>query len=335
MLRIAINGYGRIGRNILRAYYERPELGEHMTIVAINDQGNVAINAHLTRFDSVHGQFHQPVNHDDETLFIGEDAIRVLAERDPAKLPWRALQVDIVLECTGLFTERENAAKHLQAGARKVLISAPGKDVDATVVFGINHGLLTAEHRIVSNASCTTNCLAPVVQPLSATLGIETGFMTTVHAYTNDQHLVDVYHEDLYRARSATLSMIPTRTGAAKAIGLVLPELSGKLDGMAVRVPTANVSLVDLTFTASRATTATEVNDIMQQAARGPLGEVLAYTEEPMVSVDFNHSAYSSIFDGSHTRVSGQLVKVLAWYGNEWGFSNRMLDTCLVMGRDL
>ena len=328
MIRIAINGYGRIGRNILRALYERPELKAQMEIVAINDQGDVVINTHLTQYDSVHGRFFLPVSHDRDTIIVGDDHIKVLSEKDPAKLPWKSLNVDIVFECTGLFTEREKAAAHLQAGAKKVLISAPGKGVDATVVYGINDHILTSEHQIISNASCTTNCLAPVVKPLNEAIGIESGFMSTIHAYTNDQHLVDVYHPDVYRARSATLSMIPTQTGAAKAIGLVLPELAGKLDGIAVRVPTANVSLVDLTFTAKRETTSTEVNEVMRSAALGVLKPILAYTEEPLVSVDFNHSSYSSIFDGTHTRVQGNLVKVLAWYDNEWGFSNRMLDTC-------
>ncbi len=331
MIRIAINGYGRIGRNILRAFYERPELRKDMEIVAINDQGDVSINAHLTQYDSVHGRFHQQVSHDEETIIVGEDHILVLTEKDPAKLPWKDLKIDIVFECTGLFTDRAKAAGHLSAGAGKVLISAPGKDVDATIVYGVNHQMLQPEHQVVSNASCTTNCLAPVVLPLQETMGIETGFMTTIHAYTNDQHLVDVYHPDVYRARSATLSMIPTKTGAAKAIGLVLPELVGRLDGIAVRVPTANVSLVDFTFTAKRDSTAEEVNQIMQAAAQGSLSGVLAYTEEPLVSVDFNHTTYSSIFDGTHTRAQGRMVKVLAWYDNEWGFSNRMLDTCLVM----
>lgn len=331
MIRIAINGYGRIGRNILRAFYERPELGSTMEIVAINDQGDVAINTHLTQYDSVHGRFFRTVSHDEDTIIVGDDHIKVLAEKDPGKLPWKELEIDIVFECTGLFTERSKAASHLAAGAKKVLISAPGKDMDATVVYGINHHILTPEHLIVSNASCTTNCLAPVVKPLHEAIGIESGYMTTVHAYTNDQHLVDVYHTDLYRARSATLSMIPTKTGAAKAIGLVMPDLAGKLDGIAVRVPTANVSLVDFTFTAKRETSAQEVNEIMQAASQGSLSEVLAYSEEPLVSIDFNHSAYSSIFDGTHTRAQGNLVKTLAWYDNEWGFSNRMLDTCKAM----
>ncbi|TNE95353.1 MAG: type I glyceraldehyde-3-phosphate dehydrogenase [Gammaproteobacteria bacterium] len=331
MIRIAINGYGRIGRNILRAFYERPELRKELEIVAINDQGDVSINTHLTQYDSVHGRFHEPVSHDDNSIIVGEDHIVVLTEKDPAKLPWKELAIDIVFECTGLFTDREKAAGHLAAGAKKVLISAPGKNMDATVVYGINHQTLRPEHQVVSNASCTTNCLAPVVKPLHEAIGIEAGFMTTIHAYTNDQHLVDVYHPDVYRARSATLSMIPTKTGAAKAIGLVLPELAGKLDGIAVRVPTANVSLVDFTFTAKRETTADEVNQIMQEAAKGPLSAILAYTEEPLVSIDFNHTTFSSIFDGTHTRAQNRMVKVLSWYDNEWGFSNRMLDTGIAM----
>lgn len=331
MVRIAINGYGRIGRNILKAFYERPELKEKIEIVAINDRGDVSINAHLTQYDSVHGRFGQVVNHDEQSLIIGDDHIKVLSESDPTKLPWRELKVDVVFECTGAFTEREKAAGHLEAGARKVLVSAPGKNMDATVVFGINDQMLTPDHKIVSNASCTTNCLAPMVKPLHDAVGIESGFMTTIHAYTNDQHLTDVYHSDLYRARSATQSMIPTKTGAAKAIGLVLPELAGKLDGMAVRVPTANVSLVDLTIVTKRETTVEEINSIMQEAALHNLRGVLGYTEQPLVSIDFNHTAYSSIFDASHTRAQGNLVKVLSWYDNEWGFSNRMLDTCLAL----
>lgn len=331
MVRIAINGYGRIGRNILKAFYERPELKTKIEIVAINDRGDVSINAHLTQYDSVHGRFGQVVSHDEQSLIIGNDHIKVLSEPDPAKLPWSELKVDVVFECTGAFTERDKAAGHLEAGAQKVLVSAPGKNMDATVVFGINDHTLTQDHKIVSNASCTTNCLALVVKPLHDAVGIESGFMTTIHAYTNDQHLTDVYHSDLYRARSATQSMIPTQTGAAKAIGLVLPELAGKLDGMAVRVPTANVSLVDLTIVTKRETTVEEVNSIMQEAALHNLKGILGYTAQPLVSIDFNHTTYSSIFDASHTRVQGNLVKVLSWYDNEWGFSSRMLDTCLAL----
>lgn len=327
MIRIAINGYGRIGRNILRAFYERPELHSKLQIVAINDLGDVSINAHLTQYDTVHGRFGQQVDHDDKHLIINGNKIRVLSERNPAALPWRELNIDLVCECTGLFTSRQRATAHLEAGARKVVVSAPGSDLDATVVFGINERTLTASDRLISNASCTTNCLAPVVKPLNDVLGIETGFMTTVHAYTNDQSLSDVYHSDVYRARSATQSMIPTKTGAAAAIGLVIPELEGKLDGMAVRVPTANVSLVDLTCVVGRETSAEEVNAIMKSAANGALSHVLSYTEAPLVSVDFNHTPFSSNFDASHTRVNGKMVKVMAWYDNEWGFSNRMLDT--------
>lgn len=333
MIRIAINGYGRIGRNILRAFYERPELREQLVIVAINDLGDTGINQHLTQYDSVHGRFAETVSRQGENLLIRGDLIRVLSERDPARLPWRELEVDVVCECTGLFTSYDKAAAHLEAGARKVLVSAPGQDVDATVVYGINDHLLSADHRIVSNASCTTNCLAPVVKPLNDALGIESGFMTTVHSYTNDQHLSDVYHADIYRARSATQSMIPTKTGAAAAIGLVLPELAGKLDGMAVRVPTINVSLIDLTFVAGRDTSAEEVNEIMLHSAKGALSHILNFSEAPLVSVDFNHTAFSSHFDTNHTRVHGTLVKVMAWYDNEWGFSNRMLDNCRALMR--
>ena len=331
MLRIAINGYGRIGRNILRAYYERPELHSAMKIVAINDLGNVEINAHLTQFDSVQGRFAQVVEHDEQHLIIDGDKILVTSERSPAELPWGKLNIDVVLECTGLFTSREKAGAHIEAGAKKVIVSAPGKDMDATVVYGINDHILTPDHQIISNASCTTNCLAPVVKPLQDALGIESGFMTTVHAYTNDQHLTDSYHSDIYRARSATQSMIPTKTGAAAAIGLVLPELAGRLDGMAVRIPTANVSLVDFTFTASRETSAEEVNQLMQKAADNELSDVLSYTEKPLVSIDFNHTTFSSNFDATHTRVQGNLVKIMSWYDNEWGFSNRMLDNSLAL----
>lgn len=331
MIRIAINGYGRIGRNILRAYYERPELHSQMKIVAINDLGDLHINQHLTQFDSVHGRFHLPVGNDGEHLLIGNDKIKVFSERNPSNLPWHALAVDLVCECTGFFTKREDAELHIKAGAKRVLVSAPGKDMDATVVYGVNDHVLTPEKRIVSNASCTTNCLAPILLPLKEALGIEGGFMTTVHAYTNDQNLSDVYHADLYRARSATQSMIPTKTGAAAAIGDVIPELAGKLDGMAVRVPTINVSLVDLTLTVLRETSAAEVNAILAGAATLDDKAVLNYSDAPLVSVDFNHNAYSSNFDSNHTKVQGRLVKVMAWYDNEWGFSNRMLDTSLKM----
>lgn len=329
MIRIAINGYGRIGRNILKALYERPELKKQIEIVAINDRGDVAINAHLTQFDSVHGRFQYKVEHDSSSLIIGNDRIKVFSELSPSKLPWKALGIDVVCECTGVFTDRNTAAGHIAAGAKKVLVSAPGNDMDATIVFGINDHILTKEHQVISNASCTTNCLAPLAKPLHDNFDIQSGFMTTIHAYTNDQHLTDVYHTDLYRARSATQSMIPTGTGAAKAIGLVLPGLAGKLDGMAVRVPTANVSLVDLTFVANKSTSIDEVNHIMEKAAENDQNKVLGYVNQPLVSIDFNHSTYSSIFDASHTRAEGKLVKVLAWYDNEWGFSNRMLDTAI------
>ncbi len=329
-IRVAINGYGRIGRNILRALYESGKR-EQIQIVAINDLGDVQINAHLTRFDSVHGRFSGEVSIDGDDLVVNGDTIRILAERDPAKLPWQALNVDVVYECTGLFTSRDKAAAHIEAGARKVIVSAPAKGADATVVYGINHGSLTAEHQIISSASCTTNCLAPVAKPLNDAIGIKSGLMTTIHAYTNDQKLSDVYHSDPYRARAATQSMIPTKTGAAAAVGLVLPELNGKLDGMAVRVPTINVSLVDLTFEAARDTSVEEVNAIIAEAAAGPLKGILAVNELPLVSIDFNHDPHSSVFDKAQTRVNGRLVKVMSWYDNEWGFSNRMLDNTLAL----
>ncbi len=331
-VKVAINGYGRIGRNVLRALYESGRTGE-IRIVAINDLGDAATNAHLTRHDTAHGRFPGTVVVDGDSMVVNGDRIRVVAERNPAALPWRELGVDVVLECTGLFTSKEKAAAHLQAGARKVVISAPGgKDVDATVVYGVNHQVLRGEHTVISNASCTTNCLAPLVKPLHDGLGVVQGLMTTIHAYTNDQVLTDVYHSDLRRARSATQSMIPTKTGAASAVGLVLPELNGKLDGFAMRVPTINVSVVDLTFTAARATTVEEVNGLVKAAAEGPLKGILGYNTEPLVSVDFNHDPRSSVFDATQTRViGGTLVKVLSWYDNEWGFSNRMLDTTLAL----
>jgi glyceraldehyde 3-phosphate dehydrogenase len=330
-INVAINGYGRIGRMVLRACYEAGRQQE-VRIVAINDLGDAQTNAHLTRYDTAHGRFGAVVEVQDDHMVVQGDRIRVLAERDPGKLPWKELDVDVVLECTGFFASREKSAPHLAAGARKVLISAPaGKDVDATVVYGVNHGDLRAEHKVVSNASCTTNCLAPLVKPLHERIGLEHGLMTTVHSYTNDQVLTDVYHKDLRRARSATMSMIPTKTGAAAAVGLVLPELDGRLDGYAIRVPTINVSLVDLTFTAGRDTTVEEVNDTLREAAAGPLKGVLAVNEAPLVSCDFNHDAHSSNADLSLTKVSGRLVKVNSWYDNEWGFSNRMLDTMLAM----
>ncbi len=329
-VKIAINGYGRIGRNVLRALYEGQRRNE-LTVVAVNDLGDAKTNAHLTRYDTAHGRFPFPVGVDGDYLVVDGDKIKVCAERDPTKLPWGSLGIDIVLECTGLFTSKEKAGAHLKAGAKKVVISAPGgKDVDATVVYGVNHKTLKAGDQVISNASCTTNCLAPVAKVLHETVGLVRGLMTTVHAYTNDQVLTDVYHSDLRRARSATQNMIPTKTGAAAAVGLVLPELNGKLDGFAVRVPTINVSMVDLTFEAGRATDAKELNEAVRKAAEGPLKGVLKYSDEPLVSSDFNHDPASSIYDASLTKViEGKLVKVCAWYDNEWGFSNRMLDTAL------
>jgi glyceraldehyde 3-phosphate dehydrogenase len=330
-IKVAINGYGRIGRNVLRAHYEGGKRHD-LQIVAINDLGDAKINAHLTQYDTAHGPFPGKVTVDGEYLVVNGDRIRVLSSRDPAQLPWGELGVDVVMECTGFFTTKEKAGAHLRGGARKVVISAPGgKDVDATVVYGVNHQVLTAAHTVISNASCTTNCLAPMVQPLHARLGLVNGLMTTVHSYTNDQVLTDVYHEDLRRARSATQSMIPTKTGAAAAVGLVLPELNGRLDGFAVRVPTINVSLVDLSFIAARDTTVEEVNAIVQEAANGHLKGILDVNTAPLVSVDFNHNPHSSIFDATLTKVSGRLVKVSSWYDNEWGFSNRMLDTTVAL----
>ena len=333
-IKVGINGYGRIGRNVLRALYESKRNGE-IQVVAINDLGDAATNAHLTRFDTAHGRFPGEVHVDGDSMVVNGDRIRVLAQRDPAKLPWGELGVDYVLECTGLFTSKAKAASHLAGGAKKVVISAPGgDDVDATVVYGVNHDVLRAAHTVISNASCTTNCLAPVAKILHDHVGIVSGLMTTVHAYTNDQVLTDVYHSDLRRARSATMSMIPTKTGAAAAVGLVLPALKGKFDGFAVRVPTINVSLVDLTFTAARATSVAEINAMMKTAAAGPLKGVLAYTEEPLVSIDYNHDPHSSTFDGTMTKViEGTLVKVCSWYDNEWGFSNRMLDTTVAWSK--
>jgi glyceraldehyde 3-phosphate dehydrogenase len=330
-INVAINGYGRIGRNILRAHYEGG-CRHPIRIVAINDLGSPETNAHLTRYDSVHGPFPHPVMVDGPDLVVDGDRIRVTAERDPAKLPWKELGVDVVLECTGRFTSKAAASAHLDAGADKVLISAPGgADVDATIVFGVNHRTLRRDHRVVSNASCTTNCLAPLAFSLHRPLGIVRGLMTTIHSYTNDQVLTDVYHEDLRRARSATLSMIPTKTGAAAAVGLVLPELAGRLDGFAMRVPTANVSFTDFTFIAARETTKEEVNNIVREAAHGMLKDILAVNDLPLVSCDFNHNPHSSIFDATLTRVDHDLVTVTAWYDNEWGFSNRMLDTAVAM----
>ena len=331
MINVAINGYGRIGRNVLRALYERTELRGKLQIVAINDLGSAEMNAHLTQFDTTHGRFALPVSVDQGEMVVGADQIRILSERDPSRLPWGELSVDIVFECTGLFTDRESASQHILAGAKRVLVSAPGKSMDATIVYGINHGALTASDLIVSNASCTTNCLAPIAKPLHESIGIKQGLMTTIHAYTNDQNLSDVAHADAYRARAAAHSMIPTKTGAAAAIGLVMPELQGKLDGLAVRVPTLNVSLVDLTFTASRSTSVDDINAIMLEASEEDTCGILGYNTQPLVSIDFNHNRFSSNFDANHTRVQGKLVKVLAWYDNEWGFSNRMLDTGLAM----
>ncbi|MGY6273446.1 type I glyceraldehyde-3-phosphate dehydrogenase [Achromobacter denitrificans] len=330
-IRVAINGYGRIGRNILRAHYEGGKKHD-IEIVAINDLGDPKTNAHLTRYDTAHGKFPGTVEVDGDFMVVNGDKIRVLANRNPAELPWGELKVDVVLECTGFFTTKEKAGAHIKGGAKKVIISAPGgKDVDATIVYGVNHNVLKATDTVISNASCTTNCLAPLVKPLNDKLGLENGLMTTVHAYTNDQVLTDVYHEDLRRARSATMSMIPTKTGAAAAVGLVLPELNGKLDGYAIRVPTINVSLVDLSFVASRDTTAEEVNGILKAASEGELKGILDYNTEPLVSVDYNHNPASSTVDASLTKVSGRLVKVSSWYDNEWGFSNRMLDTTVAL----
>jgi glyceraldehyde 3-phosphate dehydrogenase len=331
-IRVAINGYGRIGRNILRAHYEGGKKHD-IAIVAVNDLGNAETNAHLTRYDTAHGKFPGTVAVDGDHMVVNGDRIRVLANRDPAQLPWGELGVDVVHECTGFFTSKEKASAHLRGGAKKVIISAPGgKDVDATVVYGVNHGVLKASHTVISNASCTTNCLAPLVKPLHGKIGLVSGLMTTIHAYTNDQVLTDVYHEDLRRARSATMSMIPTKTGAAAAVGLVMPELNGKLDGFAVRVPTINVSLVDLSFIAARDTTVEEVNAIMKEASESAaLKGILNYNLGPLVSIDFNHDPASSTFDATLTKVSGRLVKVSSWYDNEWGFSNRMLDTTVAL----
>ena len=326
-IRVAINGYGRIGRNVLRAHYEGDKT-HPIDIVAINDLGDPKTNAHLTRYDTAHGKFPGSISVDGDCMVVEGDRIRVFAQRNPAALPWGELGVDVVMECTGFFTSKEKASAHIQGGAKKVVISAPGgKDVDATVVYGVNHQSLRASHQVISNASCTTNCLAPLVKPLHEAIGLETGLMTTIHAYTNDQVLTDVYHEDLRRARSATMSMIPTKTGAAAAVGLVLPELNGKLDGYAMRVPTINVSVVDLSFVAARETSVEEVNHLLKAASDGALHGILAYNQEPLVSVDFNHHPASSIVDATLTKVSGRLVKVSSWYDNEWGFSNRMLDT--------
>jgi glyceraldehyde 3-phosphate dehydrogenase len=331
-VKVAINGYGRIGRNILRAVYESGR-NKEISIVAVNDLGDANTNAHLTRYDTTHGKFPGEVVVEGDHMIVNGDRIRVCAERDPGKLPWAELGVDVVIESTGFFASKEKCAPHLAAGAKKVVISAPaGTSVDATIVYGVNHQTLKASDQVISNASCTTNCLAPLVKPLNDKIGVEHGLMTTIHAYTNDQVLTDVYHTDLRRARSATMSMIPASTGAAATVGLVLPELAGKLDGFAIRVPTINVSLVDLVFTASRDTTVEEINSIMKEASQGDLKGVLQYNNDPLVSVDFNHDPASSTYDATLTKVmEGNLVKVCSWYDNEWGFSNRMLDTTLAL----
>jgi glyceraldehyde 3-phosphate dehydrogenase (phosphorylating) len=334
-IKVGINGYGRIGRNILRALFEAKRTNE-VEIVALNDLGDANTNAHLTRYDTVHGKFPGEVKVEGDSMVVNGSRIRVLAERDPSKLPWGQLGVDTVLECTGLFTSKAKAAAHLKGGAKKVIISAPGgEDVDATIVYGVNHNVLKSGYTVISNASCTTNCLAPVAKVLHDKLGMVAGIMTTIHAYTNDQVLTDVYHTDLRRARSATQSQIPTKTGAAAAVGLVLPELKGKLDGFAVRVPTINVSLVDLTFTAKRSTTVADVNALMKEAAGSSAWQgILAYSDGPLVSMDFNHDPHSSTFDATLTKViDGTLVKACAWYDNEWGFSNRMLDTTVAWSK--
>ncbi len=327
-IKVGINGYGRIGRMVLRSLYESGR-NDEIQIVAINDLGDANTNAHLTRFDTAQGRFNADVQVDGDHIVVNGDKVRVIAERDPSKLPWGEMGVDVVMESTGLFTSKEKASAHLAAGAKKVIISAPGgKDVDATIVYGVNHDVLKASDQVISNASCTTNCLAPLVKPLHDSIGMVRGLMTTIHSYTNDQVLTDVYHSDLRRARSATQSMIPTKTGAAAAVGLVLPELNGKLDGFAIRVPTINVSIVDLTFEAARETSIEEINSVLKEASEGSLKGILAYNDEPLVSMDFNHTAVSSTYDASLTRViDSKVAKVCSWYDNEWGFANRMLDT--------
>ena len=331
-IKVGINGYGRIGRNILRALYESGRSDE-IQIVAINDLGDANTNAHLTQYDTTHGKFPGEISVEGDYMIVNGDKIRVLSERDPAKLPWGELGIDVVHESTGFFASKKKASAHLVGGAKKVIISAPGgNDVDATIVYGVNHNILKASDTVISNASCTTNCLAPLVKVLHENIGVEQGTMTTIHAYTNDQVLTDVYHTDLRRARSATMSMIPTTTGAAAAVGLVLPELNGKLDGYSMRVPTINVSVVDLTIIAARETTVDEINSLMKTAADGEMKGVLAYNDKPLVSIDFNHDTASSPYDSTQTRVlGGKLVKVIAWYDNEWGFSNRMLDTTVAL----
>ncbi|MCR9274566.1 MULTISPECIES: type I glyceraldehyde-3-phosphate dehydrogenase [Mameliella] len=329
-VKVAINGFGRIGRNVLRAIIESGRTD--IEVIAINDLGPVETNAHLLQFDSVHGRFPVEVTHTDDSIDVGRGPIRVTAIRNPADLPWS--DVDVVMECTGIFTSKEACQAHLDNGASRVLISAPGKDADKTIVYGVNHDTLTAEDLIVSNASCTTNCLSPVAKVLNDTIGIKRGFMTTVHSYTGDQPTLDTMHKDLYRARAAAMSMIPTSTGAAKAVGLVLPELAGKLDGVAIRVPTPNVSVVDLTFEAARDTSVEEINDAIRAAADGPLKGVLGYTDRKLVSMDFNHDPQSSIFHTDQTKVmDGNMCRILSWYDNEWGFSNRMADTAVAMGK--
>jgi glyceraldehyde 3-phosphate dehydrogenase len=331
-VRVAINGFGRIGRNVLRAIAESGR--KDIEVVGINDLGPVETNAHLLRFDSVHGRFPGKVTVEGDSISLGNGKIKVSAERDPSKLPWKELGVEIALECTGIFTAKDKASAHLTAGAKRVLVSAPAENADATIVYGVNHDKLTKDHLIVSNGSCTTNCLAPVAKVLNDTVGIETGFMTTIHAYTGDQPTLDTLHKDLYRGRAAAMSMIPTSTGAAKAIGLVLPELNGKLDGVAIRVPTPNVSVVDLKIVASRKTTKEEINEAIKRAAEQQLKGVLGYTTHPNVSIDFNHDPHSSTFHMDQTKVqNGTLVRVMSWYDNEWGFSNRMADTAVAMGK--
>ena len=331
-IKVGINGYGRIGRNILRALYESKRTDE-IQIVAINDLGDTSTNAHLTQYDTAHGKFPGTITIENDSMIIDGDKVRVLSERNPSKLPWGELGVDVVIESTGFFTSKAKAQAHIDGGAKKVIISAPGgSDVDATVVYGVNDKVLRSTHTVISNASCTTNCLAPIVKVLHENIGVLSGVMTTIHAYTNDQVLTDVYHTDLRRARSATMSMIPTKTGAAAAVGLVLPELNGLLDGYAVRVPTINVSMVDLSFSAARETTVKEINSLMQQASTGELKGILEYNDAPLVSVDFNHNPASSIYDAELSKViNGNLIKVVAWYDNEWGFSNRMLDTTIAL----
>ena len=331
-IRVAINGFGRIGRNVLRAIAESGR--NDIEVVGINDLGPVETNAHLLRFDSVHGRFPGTVTVDGDSLSLGNGKIKVSAERDPSKLPWKALGVDIALECTGIFTAKDKASAHLTAGAKRVLVSAPADNADATIVFGVNHDTLTRDHLVVSNGSCTTNCLAPVAKVLNDTVGIETGFMTTIHAYTGDQPTLDTLHKDLYRGRAAAMSMIPTSTGAAKAIGLVLPELKGKLDGVAIRVPTPNVSVIDFKFVAKKATSKDEINNAIKNAAAQQLKGILGFTDAPNVSIDFNHDPHSSVFHMDQTKVmDGTLVRVMSWYDNEWGFSNRMSDTAVAMGK--